>query len=125
MITGADQAHLAEAVELARRGLYTTTPNPRVGCVIARGDQVLGRGWHQWAGQGHAEIRALEDAGQDVAGATAYVSLEPCSIHGRTPPCADALAAAGIKRVVVGALDPDPRVNGNGLKQLKAAGIEV
>ena len=125
MITGTDQAHLAEAVELARRGLYTTTPNPRVGCVIARGDQVLGRGWHQWAGQEHAEIRALDDAGQDVAGATAYVSLEPCSIHGRTPPCADALVAAGIKRVVVGALDPDPRVNGNGLKQLKAAGIEV
>ncbi|MDD9963623.1 MAG: bifunctional diaminohydroxyphosphoribosylaminopyrimidine deaminase/5-amino-6-(5-phosphoribosylamino)uracil reductase RibD [Gammaproteobacteria bacterium] len=125
MITSTDQAHLAEAVELARRGLYTTTPNPRVGCVIARGDQVLGRGWHQWAGQGHAEIRALGNAGQDVAGATAYVSLEPCSIHGRTPPCADALVAAGIKRVVVGALDPDPRVNGNGLKQLKAAGIEV
>ena len=125
MISAADQAHLAEAIELAKRGLYTTTPNPRVGCVIARGDQVLGRGWHQWAGQDHAEVRALKDAGGDAAGATAYVSLEPCSIHGRTPPCADALAAAGIKRVVVGALDPDPRVNGNGLKQLKAAGIAV
>ena len=125
MITDTDQAHLAEAVELARRGLYTTTPNPRVGCVITRGNHVLGRGWHQWAGQEHAEIRALEDAGQDAAGATAYVSLEPCSVHGRTPPCADALVAAGIKRVVVGALDPDPRVNGNGLKQLKAAGVEV
>lgn len=125
MISAADQAHLAEAIELAKRGLYTTTPNPRVGCVIARGDQVLGRGWHQWAGQDHAEVRALKDAGGDTAGATAYVSLEPCSIHGRTPPCADALAAAGIKRVVVGALDPNPRVNGNGLKQLKAAGIAV
>ncbi len=125
MITGADQAHLAEAIELAGRGLYTATPNPRVGCVIAQGERVLGRGWHQWAGQGHAEARALEDAGQDVAGATAYVSLEPCSIHGRTPPCADALVAAGIKRVVVGALDPDPRVNGKGLERLKAAGIEV
>ncbi|MCY4343075.1 MAG: bifunctional diaminohydroxyphosphoribosylaminopyrimidine deaminase/5-amino-6-(5-phosphoribosylamino)uracil reductase RibD [Gammaproteobacteria bacterium] len=125
MITGADRAHLAEAIELAGRGLYTTTPNPRVGCVIAQGERVLGRGWHQWAGQGHAEVRALEDAGQDAAGATAYVSLEPCSIHGRTPPCADALVAAGIKRVVVGALDPDPRVNGKGLEQLKAAGIEV
>ena len=125
MITGADQAHLAEAIELAKRGLYTTTPNPRVGCVIAKGEQVLGRGWHQWAGQGHAEVRALEDAGADVAGATAYVSLEPCSVHGRTPPCADALVAAGIKRVVVGALDPDPRVNGNGLRQLQASGIKV
>ena len=125
MISAADQAHLAEAIELAKRGLYTATPNPRVGCVIARGDQVLGRGWHQWAGQDHAEVRALQDAGGDAAGSTAYVSLEPCSIHGRTPPCADALAAAGIKRVVVGALDPDPRVNGNGLKQLKAAGIAV
>ena len=125
MITEADEAHLAEAIELAKRGLYTTSPNPRVGCVIARGGQVLGRGWHQWAGQDHAEIRALKDASGDAAGATAYVSLEPCSIHGRTPPCADALAAAGIKRVVVGALDPDTRVNGNGLKQLKAAGIEV
>lgn len=125
MITGADQAHLGEAIELAKRGLYTTTPNPRVGCVIMRGDQVLGRGWHQWAGQDHAEISALKDAGGDAAGATAYVSLEPCSIHGQTPPCADALIAAGVTRVVVGALDPDPRVNGNGLGQLKAAGIEV
>ena len=125
MITEADEAHLAEAIELAKRGLYTTAPNPRVGCVIVRGGQVLGRGWHQWAGEDHAEIRALKDASGDAAGATAYVSLEPCSIHGRTPPCADALAAAGIKRVVVGALDPDTRVNGNGLKQLKAAGIEV
>ena len=125
MITGTDQAHLTEAIELAKEGLYTTTPNPRVGCVIARGNQVLGRGWHQWAGQDHAEIRALKDAGQDAAGATAYVSLEPCSIHGRTTPCTDALIAAGIKRVVVGALDPDPRVNGKGLAQLKAANIEV
>ena len=125
MITAADQAHLAEAIELAERGLYTTAPNPRVGCVIAQGERVLGRGWHQWAGQGHAEVRALEDAGPDAAGATAYVSLEPCSIHGRTPPCADALVAAGIKRVVVGALDPDPRVNGKGIEQLKAAGIKV
>ena len=125
MITEADQAHLAEAVELAKRGLYTTTPNPRVGCVIARGGQVLGRGWHQWAGQGHAEVRALEDAGGDTAGAAAYVTLEPCSIHGRTPPCTEALIAAGIDRVVVGALDPDPRVNGNGLRQLRAAGIQA
>ena len=125
MITGQDHAHLAEAIELAKRGLCTTTPNPRVGCVIAQGSRVLGRGWHQWAGQDHAEIRALKDAGREATGATAYVSLEPCSVHGRTPPCADALVAAGIKRVVVGALDPDPRVNGNGLKQLKAAGLEV
>ena len=125
MITEADEAHLAEAIELAKRGLYTTAPNPRVGCVIVRGGQVLGRGWHQWAGEDHAEIRALKDAGGDAAGATAYVSLEPCSIQGRTPPCTDALTAAGVKRVVVGALDPDPRVNGNGLRQLEAAGFQV
>lgn len=125
MISAADKAHLAEAIELARRGLYTTAPNPRVGCVIASGGQVLGRGWHQWAGQDHAEVRALKDADGDAAGATAYVSLEPCSIHGRTPPCADALIAAGVKRVVVGALDSDPRVNGNGLRALKAAGLQV
>ena len=125
MITEADEAHLAEAIELAKRGLYTTAPNPRVGCVIVRGGQVLGRGWHQWAGEDHAEIRALKDAGGDAAGATAYVSLEPCSVQGRTPPCTDALTAAGVKRVVVGALDPDPRVNGNGLRQLEAAGFQV
>ena len=125
MIAGADEAHLAEAIDLAKRGLYTTAPNPRVGCLIVRGDRVLGRGWHQWAGQDHAEIRALKDAGGDAAGATAYVSLEPCSIQGRTPPCTDALIAAGVKRVVVGLPDPDPRVNGNGLRQLKAAGICV
>ena len=125
MITEADEAHLAEAIELARRGLYTTAPNPRVGCVIVRGHQVLGRGWHQWAGEDHAEIRALKDAGGDAAGATAYVSLEPCSIQGRTPPCTEALIAAGIKRVVVGALDADPRVNGSGVEQLEGAGIQV
>ena len=125
MITEADEAHLAEAIELAKRGLYTTAPNPRVGCVIVRGGQVLGRGWHQWAGEDHAEIRALKDARGDAAGATAYVSLEPCSVQGRTPPCTDALTAAGVKRVVVGALDPDPRVNGNGLRQLEAAGFQV
>ena len=120
-----DSAYLAEAVALARRGLYTTTPNPRVGCVIVRAGEVLGRGWHQWPGEAHAEVRALHAAKGDATGATAYVSLEPCCIHGRTPPCTEALLAAGVRRVVVGALDEDPRVNGRGVQQLQDAGLEV
>ena len=123
MLSDADLAHLDEAVALAERGLYTTTPNPRVGCVLVRDGVVLGRGWHQWRGEAHAEVRALEDAGGDAAGATAYVSLEPCCVQGRTPPCVDALIAAKVRRVVAGALDNDPRVNGGGLRQLAAAGI--
>ncbi len=125
MINQEDMAHLDESVQLAMRGLFTTTPNPRVGCVIVRDGQVLGRGWHQWHGQDHAEIRAIQDAGGDIAGATLYVSLEPCSIQGETPPCTEALIASAVSRVVVGALDPDPRVNGNGLQRLKAAGLQV
>ena len=124
MITESDLAYLHEAVALAERGLFTTTPNPRVGCVIVRDGLVLGRGWHRWPGQAHAEINALRDAGGDVAGATVYVSLEPCTVYGRTPPCVDALVAAGVKRVVAGASDPDSRVNGRGFERLGAAGIE-
>ena len=120
-----DAAYLAEAVALARRGLYTTTPNPRVGCVIVRDGKVRGRGWHQWPGEAHAEIHALRQAGAAAAGATVYVSLEPCCIHGRTPPCTEALLAANVRRVVVGALDADPRVNGRGMRQLQDAGLEV
>ena len=125
MSDAADKAFLDEAVALAERGINTTTPNPRVGCVIVRNGQVLGRGWHQWRGEAHAEIRALQDAGGDVAGASVYVSLEPCCIQGETPPCTDTLIAAKVGRVVVGALDPDPRVNGGGVARLRAAGLRV
>lgn len=125
MIDAADKAFLDEAVALAERGLCTSTPNPRVGCVIVRNGRVLGRGWHQWRGEAHAEVRALQDAGGDVAGASVYVSMEPCCVQGETPPCADALIAAKVGRVVVGALDPDPRVNGGGLARLRAAGLQV
>ena len=125
MPSGADLAHLEEVVALAERGLYTTAPNPRVGCLIVRDGVVLGRGWHQWWGEAHAEVRALQEAGGDVAGATVYVSLEPCCVQGMTPPCVDALIASKVRRVVVGALDPDPRVNGKGVRQLQKAGIAV
>lgn len=125
MLDDADLAHLDEAVALAERGLCTTAPNPRVGCLIVRDGALLGRGWHQWRGEAHAEVRALQDAGGDVAGATLYVSLEPCCNQGLTPPCVDALIAAKLGRVVVGALDPNPAVNGKGLRQLQAAGIAV
>jgi diaminohydroxyphosphoribosylaminopyrimidine deaminase/5-amino-6-(5-phosphoribosylamino)uracil reductase len=120
-----DARHMARALKLAMRGLDTTDPNPRVGCVIARDGQVLGEGYHQRAGGPHAEVAALAAAGEQARGATAYVTLEPCSHHGRTPPCVDALVAAGIARVVYAAGDPNPRVNGGGAARLAAAGIEV
>ena len=119
-----DHECMAEALRLARRGLYTTDPNPRVGCVLADGSTVRGRGWHERAGGPHAEIAALRDAG-DARGLTAYVTLEPCSHHGRTPPCADALAEAGVARVVVAAQDPNPQVNGGGAARLREAGMAV
>lgn len=118
-----DHAMMARALQLARRGLYTTSPNPRVGCVIASGADVLGEGFHERAGESHAEIRALNAAGERARGATAYVTLEPCSHHGRTPPCADALRAAGVVRVVAAMEDPNPLVAGKGLAVLRAAGI--
>ncbi|MHB1331336.1 MAG: bifunctional diaminohydroxyphosphoribosylaminopyrimidine deaminase/5-amino-6-(5-phosphoribosylamino)uracil reductase RibD [Sulfuriferula sp.] len=114
---------MAHALQLAERGLYTTSPNPRVGCVIVKNKVMVGSGWHQQAGQPHAEIHALREAGEAARGATAYATLEPCSHHGRTPPCAEALIAAGIARVVVGMQDPNPQVAGNGLTQLQQAGI--
>src|ERR1700686_4855917 len=120
-----DRAHMARALTLAARGLYTTDPNPRVGCVVVRGDQVLGEGWHVRAGEPHAEVLALRAAGPDARGATVYVTLEPCSHTGRTPPCADALIAAGVGRVVCCSVDPNPRVAGRGLERLQAAGISV
>lgn len=114
---------MAHALQLAERGLYTTSPNPRVGCVIVREGALVGSGWHQQAGQPHAEIHALREAGGAARGATVYVTLEPCSHHGRTPPCAEALIAAGVARVVAAMQDPNPQVAGNGLALLQSAGI--
>ncbi|WP_422597384.1 bifunctional diaminohydroxyphosphoribosylaminopyrimidine deaminase/5-amino-6-(5-phosphoribosylamino)uracil reductase RibD [Pseudomonas sp.] len=120
-----DQRSMARALELARNGLYSTHPNPRVGCVIVQGAQTVGEGWHARAGEPHAEVYALRQAGGKARGATAYVTLEPCSHHGRTPPCADALINAGVARVVVAMQDPNPQVAGSGLALLQAAGISV
>lgn len=122
---GIDEHYMARALQLARRGLYTTDPNPRVGCVIVREDQIVGEGWHARAGGPHAEIGALEAAGDAAAGATAYVTLEPCCHHGRTPPCTDALLNAGIARVVVATQDPNPAIAGQGQRALETAGVEV
>jgi diaminohydroxyphosphoribosylaminopyrimidine deaminase/5-amino-6-(5-phosphoribosylamino)uracil reductase len=116
---------MARALELARRGLWTTHPNPRVGCVLVDGERVIAEGWHERAGGPHAEAMALAVAGPAARGATAYVTLEPCSHFGRTPPCADALIAAGVSRVVYAVRDPNPRVDGGGLARLAAAGIAV
>lgn len=120
-----DQQFMARALELARKGLYSTHPNPRVGCVIVRDGQIVGEGWHVRAGEPHAEVHALRQAGARAQGATAYVTLEPCSHHGRTPPCADALVAAGVARVVAAMQDPSPQVSGKGLLRLMHAGIAV
>jgi len=120
-----DEGHMTRALELARRGLATTDPNPRVGCVIVEGERVIGEGWHRQVGGPHAEIFALEAAGPAARGATAYVTLEPCSHQGRTPPCADALVKAGVGRVVYAMRDPNPKVDGGGIARLAAAGIEV
>jgi len=119
-----DHALMARALRLAEKGLVTTQPNPRVGCVIAHGDDVVGEGWHQRAGGPHAEIFALRAADARAHGATAYVTLEPCGRHGRTPPCADALIAAGIARVVIASEDAFQR-GGGALDRLRAAGIAI
>ena len=125
MIRDIDRLFLRRAVELAERGLYSVSGNPRVGCIIVRDGAVLGRGWHVRSGEAHAEANAIDDAGGDIAGATAYVSLEPCCHHGRQPPCTDALIAGGIARVVGAMDDPDPRVAGKGYQRLREAGIAV
>lgn len=123
--TDFDRAMMSRALALAQRGLYTTDPNPRVGCVLVRDGEIVGEGWHARAGEAHAEPVALAAAANKARGATAYVSLEPCSHHGRTPPCTGALIAAGVARVVYAARDPNPRVCGAGEEQLRRAGIEV
>lgn len=120
-----DHRYMARALRLARRGLYTTDPNPRVGCVLVQGGEVVGEGWHERAGEPHAEILALRAAGKRARGATCYVTLEPCCHHGRTPPCSPALIESGVARVVAAMVDPDPRVAGRGLEQLRGAHIAV
>lgn len=119
----ADHAAMAHALRLAARGTETTTPNPRVGCVIVKDGRIVGEGWHMRAGEPHAEVHALREAGEAARGAIVYVTLEPCTHHGRTPPCADALVAAGVARVIAAMEDPNPVVSGGGLARLHAAGI--
>lgn len=120
-----DQYWMQQAIELAKRGLYSTKPNPNVGCVIVKDDQLIGEGFHPKAGQPHAEVFALRQAAEQAQGATAYVTLEPCAHYGRTPPCAEALVKAQVKKVVVACPDPNPLVAGKGVQILKNAGIEV
>jgi diaminohydroxyphosphoribosylaminopyrimidine deaminase / 5-amino-6-(5-phosphoribosylamino)uracil reductase len=123
--TAVDHGMMARALQLAELGLWTTSPNPRVGCVLVRDGEIVGEGWHEKAGEPHAEVHALRAAGDKARGATAYVTLEPCSHHGRTPPCAEALIAAGLSRVVAAMVDPNPLVAGRGLALLQAGGIET
>jgi diaminohydroxyphosphoribosylaminopyrimidine deaminase / 5-amino-6-(5-phosphoribosylamino)uracil reductase len=125
VFTDFDRWAMARALELAERGLETTHPNPRVGCVIAQGEEIVGEGWHERAGEPHAEINALGAAGPRAAGATVYVTLEPCSHHGRTPPCVDALIAARLARVIFALEDPNPQVSGRGAAALRRAGVVV
>ncbi|MGB5451928.1 MAG: bifunctional diaminohydroxyphosphoribosylaminopyrimidine deaminase/5-amino-6-(5-phosphoribosylamino)uracil reductase RibD [Sedimenticolaceae bacterium] len=120
-----DHRHMARAMRLAERGLYTTDPNPRVGCVLVRDGRIVGEGWHRKTGEPHAERNALIAAGEAARGATAYVTLEPCSHHGRTPPCAQGLIEAGVARVVAAMSDPNPLVAGRGMVMLREAGIET
>ena len=125
MFSNADHDFMARALRLAEFGLWTTTPNPRVGCVLVKAGKIVGEGWHRRAGEPHAEIHALQAAGQAARGAVAYVTLEPCSHFGRTPPCAAALIDAGVQRVVAAMEDPNPQVAGRGFAMLRAAGVVV
>ena len=120
-----DSVHMARALRLAEQGKYTARPNPMVGCVIVKGDSVVGEGWHQRAGEAHAEINALQAAAHSAAGASVYATLEPCAHHGKTPPCAEALINARVARVVVAMQDPHEAVSGRGLEMLRSAGIDV
>ena len=123
--TAPDATYMRQALELARRGLGRTSPNPAVGALVVRDGEVVGRGFHTWVGVKHAEVLALEEAGERARGATLYVTLEPCVHHGRTGPCTEAIVAAGIRRVVVAVEDPNPAVHGAGLRRLAEAGIQV
>ncbi|OCG07525.1 riboflavin biosynthesis protein RibD [Gilliamella sp. wkB178] len=125
MISDKDQFYMQRAIELAKLGRFTTTPNPNVGCVIIKDNRIIGEGYHQKAGEPHAEVYALKMAGNNAIGGTAYVTLEPCSHFGKTPPCADALIKSGIKRVVIAMQDPNPNVAGKGIKRLNDAGVKV
>jgi diaminohydroxyphosphoribosylaminopyrimidine deaminase/5-amino-6-(5-phosphoribosylamino)uracil reductase len=125
MFSAQDQWFMARALQLAEQGLYTTDPNPRVGCVLVRDGVIVGEGWHRKAGQSHAEVEALQQAGERARGSTVYLTLEPCSHHGRTPPCADALIKAGVAKVIIATADPNPLVNGQGMRKLQAAGIAI
>ena len=120
-----DQYWMQRAIELARLGQYSTKPNPNVGCVLVKNDQLIGEGFHPKAGQPHAEVFALRQAGDNAKDATAYVTLEPCAHYGRTPPCAEALVKAQVRKVVVACSDPNPLVAGKGVQILRDAGIEV
>ncbi len=120
-----DTEYMQRALRLAERGLFTTDPNPRVGCVVVRDNAIMGEGWHQRAGEPHAEILALQQAGNRASGATVYVTLEPCSHHGKTPPCADALVSAGVSKVVAAMRDPNPEVAGSGFENLRSRGVTV
>lgn len=122
---GDDERYMARAMQLAERGLYTTDPNPRVGCVLVKDGNIVGEGWHVRVGGPHAEVEALRAASRQTVGATVYVTLEPCCHHGKTPPCTEALIAAGVVRVVAAMEDPNPRVGGKGLSALRAAGIRT
>ena len=121
----ADYGYMAKALRLAKRGVYTTHPNPRVGCVLVKSGAIVGEGWHRMAGEAHAEINALAMAGEEARGSTAYVTLEPCSHHGKTRPCTDALIDAGVAKVIAAMGDPNPSVSGSGFDMLRNAGIEV
>lgn len=123
--SNADHRYMAQAIQLARHGLYSTSPNPRVGCVIVNGSEVVGTGFHMKAGNEHAEIIALQQAGIKAQGSTCYVTLEPCIHTGKTPPCTPALIKSGVARVVAAMIDPNPRVNGKGLEQLNQTGIRA
>jgi diaminohydroxyphosphoribosylaminopyrimidine deaminase / 5-amino-6-(5-phosphoribosylamino)uracil reductase len=123
MYSEIDHSHMRRAIELAKQGWFTTHPNPRVGCVIAHGERVVGEGWHRIAGGAHAEVLALRSAGAAAKGATAYVTLEPHCFHGKTPPCTRALIEAGIANVICGTVDPNPKVSGAGIQELREAGV--
>src|SRR5205823_5523205 len=124
-VSGAEDRAMREAVRLARRGIGSTHPNPRVGAVVLRGSEIVGRGFHARAGEAHAEVRALTEARDLARGATLVTTLEPCAHQGRTPPCVEAILDAGIRRVVIGQRDPNPLVNGRGVAALRGAGLEI